>query len=92
VIVAYKQGAPIRLGDVADVSTSVEDVRTGGLADGKRAVAIVLFRQPGANMIETVDRVYELLPTLRASIPPSIKLAVALDRTTSIRPPSRTSS
>ena len=85
VIVAYQKGAPIRLGDVADVSTSVEDVRTGGVADGKRAVALVLFRQPGSNMIETVDRVYALLPELRASIPPAIKLAVALDRTTSIR-------
>ena len=85
VIVAYQKGAPIRLGDVATVVSSVEDVRTGGLADGKRAVVLVLFRQPGANMIETVDRVYDLLPTLRASIPPSIRLAVALDRTTSIR-------
>src|SRR5215510_2992911 len=85
VIVAYQKGAAIRLGDVADVSTSVEDVRTGGVADGKRAVALVLFRQPGSNMIETVDRVYALLPELRASIPPAIKLAVALDRTTSIR-------
>jgi multidrug efflux pump len=85
VIVAYKNGAPIRLGDAAEVVSSVEDVRTGGLADGKRAVVLVLFRQPGANMIDTVDRVYALLPTLRASIPPSINLAVALDRTTSIR-------
>ena len=85
VIVAYQKGAAIRLGDVADVSTSVEDVRTGGVADGKRAVALVLFRQPGSNMIETVDRVYALLPELRASIPPAITLSVALDRTTSIR-------
>jgi multidrug efflux pump len=85
VIVAYQKGAPIRLGDVADVVSSVEDVRTGGLADGKRAVVLVLFRQPGANMIDTVDRVYSLLPELRASIPPAIRLAVALDRTTSIR-------
>src|SRR5262249_56133677 len=85
VIVAYQKGAPVRLGDVADVSTSVEDVRTGGIADGKRAVALVLFRQPGSNMIETVDREYALLPELRASIPPAIKLAVALDRTASIR-------
>ena len=85
VIVAYQNGAPIRLGDVADVSSSVEDVRTGGVADGKRAVVLVLFRQPGANMIDTVDRVYSLLPELRASIPPAIRLAVALDRTTSIR-------
>jgi multidrug efflux pump len=85
VIVAYKNGAPIRLGDVAEVSNSVEDVRAAGLANGKRAVLLVLFRQPGTNMIETVDRVEALLPLLQASIPPAIKLAVVLDRTTSIR-------
>src|SRR5262249_14689021 len=85
VIVAYKNGAPIRLGDVAEVSNSGEDMRAAGLAHGKRAVLLVLFRQPGTNMIETVDRVYALLPLLQASIPPAIKLAVVLDRTTSIR-------
>ena len=85
VIVAYQKGAPIRLGDFAEVVSSVEDVRTGGVADGKRAVVLVLFRQPGANMIETVDRVHALLPELRASVPSAIKVAVVLDRTTSIR-------
>ncbi len=85
VIVAYKNGAPIRLGDVAEVTDSVEDVRTAGLANGKRAVLIVLFRQPGTNIIETVDRVRGLLPLLQASVPPAIKLAVVLDRTTTIR-------
>jgi len=84
-IFAYQKGAPVSLGDVATVLSSVEDVRTAGLANGKRAVVLVLFRQPGANMIETADRVYALMPTLRASVPPAISLAVVLDRTTSIR-------
>jgi multidrug efflux pump len=85
VIVAYKNGAPIRLGDLGDVETSVEDVRTAGLSNGQRAVLIIAYRQPGANMIETVDRVLGLMPLLQASIPPAIKLSVVLDRTTSIR-------
>ncbi|MGH7343067.1 MAG: efflux RND transporter permease subunit, partial [Candidatus Rokuibacteriota bacterium] len=85
VIVAYKNGAPIRIGDVADVESSVADVRTGGIANGKRAVMLILYRQPGANIIETVDRVRERLPELRASISPAINLAVVLDRTTTIR-------
>ncbi len=85
VIVAYQKGAPVRLGDIASVESSVEDVRTGGFANGKRAVLVVMFRQPGANIIETVDRVMALLPALRASIPPSIDLSVVLDRTTTIR-------
>ncbi len=85
VIVAYRKGAPVRLGDLGTVETSVEDVRTAGLANGKRAVLIIMFRQPGANMIETVDRVVGLMPLLQASIPASIQLSVVLDRTTSIR-------
>jgi multidrug efflux pump len=85
IIVAYQKGAPVRLGDIASVESSVEDVRTGGFSNGKRAVLIVMFRQPGANIIETVDRVLDLLPSLRASIPPSIDLSVVLDRTTTIR-------
>jgi multidrug efflux pump len=85
VIVTYRAGAPVRLGDVAEVESSVEDVRTGGFANGKRAVIIVMYRQPGANIIDTVDRVMALLPSLRASIPPAISLDVVLDRTTTIR-------
>jgi multidrug efflux pump len=85
VIVAYSKGAPVRLGDIADVESSVEDIRTGGLANGRRAVLLVVFRQPGANIIATVDRVLVLLPELRASIPPTIALNVVLDRTTTIR-------
>jgi multidrug efflux pump len=85
VIVTYRNGAQLRLGDIAEVESSVEDVRTGGFANGKRAVLIVMYRQPGANIIDTVDRVMALLPSLRASIPPSIALDVVLDRTTTIR-------
>jgi multidrug efflux pump len=85
VIVAYKNGAPVRLGDIASVESSVEDVRTAGIANGKRAVLIIVYRQPGANVIDTVDRVIELMPELRASISPAIDLRVVLDRTTTIR-------
>ncbi len=84
-IVGYHLGAAVRLSDVATVEDSVEDRRNAGSSDGKRAVLIILFRQPGANMIDTVDRVYQLLPRLRASIPPAINLEVVLDRTTTIR-------
>src|SRR5438876_731347 len=85
VIVGYKNGAAIGLGDIAEVESSVEDLRTGGLANGKRAVLIIMFRQPGSNIIDTVDRVRALLPELRASISPAIDLDVLLDRTTTIR-------
>src|SRR5262249_51456271 len=65
-IVAQHDGNTVRLGDVAEVNDSVEDVRTGGLAQGKPAVLIILFRQPAANIIATVDRVRDLVPELRA--------------------------
>src|SRR5204862_472470 len=84
-IVAGHVGAPVRLRDVADVVDSVEDSRNLGLAGGKRAVLLAIFRQPGANMIETVDRITALLPLLSASISPSLHLSVAVDRTTTIR-------
>jgi multidrug efflux pump len=85
VIVAYSKGAAVRLGDVADVRDSVEDIRNAGLANGTPAVLMIVFRQPGANIIGTVDRVYELLPYLKASISPAINLAVVMDRTTTVR-------
>jgi multidrug efflux pump len=85
VIIAYRNGAPVRLGDVAEVESSVEDVRTAGLANSKRAVLIIVYRQPGANIIDTVDRIQGLMPELKASISPAIALAVVLDRTTTIR-------
>jgi len=84
-IVAYRNSAPVRLSDVADVQDAVEDLRSWGLADGKPAVVVVIFRQPGANIIETVDRVRALLPQLQASIPQAITLSVVMDRTPTIR-------
>ncbi len=85
IIVAYRNGAPVRLEDVAGVTDSVEDIRTGGLSNGVPSVVLVLFRQPGANIIETVDGVYKVLPELRAEIPAGMNLDVDLDRTTTIR-------
>jgi multidrug efflux pump len=84
-IVAGHVGAPVRLRDVAEVMDSVEDSRNLGLSNGKPAVLLAIFRQPDANMIETVDRITALLPQLRASISPSLQLSVAIDRTTTIR-------
>jgi multidrug efflux pump len=86
-IVAYNKqtGAPVRLGDVADVQDSVEDAHIFGLSNGKRAVIIIIFRQPGANIIQTVDNVLNLLPQLQASISPAIKIDVVSDRTTTVR-------
>ena len=84
-IIAYHNGAAVHLSDVADVQDGQEDRRTAGQANGKPAVLLILFRQPAANMIDTVDRVTAMLPRLQASIPPAMKLAVVLDRTTTIR-------
>ena len=84
-IVAYNNGAAVRLSDVADVIDSVEDVRNAGMVDGTPSVLIIIFRAPGANIIDTVDRVLADLPQLQASISPAIKMSVVLDRTTTIR-------
>ena len=85
VVIAYRHGQAVRLEDVAQVQDSVEDVRTIGLSDGKPAVLLVVFRQPGANIIDTVDRIWALLPELQATTPAAIDLKVVLDRTTTIR-------
>jgi multidrug efflux pump len=84
-IIAYHNDGPVRLGDVADVEDSVADVHNLGLANGKPGVLVVIFRQPGANVIETVDRVRALMPYLQSSISPAIKLAVVSDRTLTVR-------
>jgi multidrug efflux pump len=86
-IVAYNQqnGAAVRLGDVADVQDSVEDAHIFGLSNGKRAVIVLIWRQPGANIIQTVNNVLAELPQLQASISPAIKLAVVSDRTLTVR-------
>jgi multidrug efflux pump len=84
-VVTYQNGGAVRLGDVATVTDSVEDIRTGGLANGKPAVLLIVYRQPGANIIDTVDRVLALMPSFRASIPPAVNLSVVLNATTTIR-------
>jgi multidrug efflux pump len=84
-IIAYRNGAPVRLTDIAQVTDSVEDTRHVGLANGKPAVLIIIYRQPGANIIETVDRVKALLPQLANDVPSDIDIMVAADRTSTIR-------
>ena len=84
-ILGHRQGAALRLGDVAAVEDSVQDVRNAGFVDGKTAVLLILSRQPGANIIEVVDRVTALLPRLRALIPAAAELSVVMDRTPTIR-------
>src|SRR5450631_3075063 len=84
-IVAYRNGAAVHLSDVGDVTDSVENLRNAGLANGKPSVLIILYRQPGANIISTVDLVKGLLPQLRASISPAIDIGLAVDRSTTIR-------
>jgi multidrug efflux pump len=84
-VVAYRNGSAVRLSDLADVTDSVEDLRNQGLSNGKPSVLLILYRQPGANIIDTVDRVVALLPQLEASIPSDIDITLAADRTTDIR-------
>ena len=84
-IVAYRNGAAVRLSQVADVVDSVEDLRNAGSSNGQPSVLVIINRQPNANIIETVERVRELLPLLRASIPGAINLDVVLERTSTIR-------
>src|SRR5215468_6800494 len=85
VIISYRQGAAVRLADVADVVDAAEDIRNNGLVNGKPAIFLPVWRQPGANIIATVDRVRAMLPKLQAEIPPTVNLMVALDRTRTIR-------
>ena len=84
-ITMYRAGAALQLSDVAKVEDSVEDLRATGLFNGKTAVLLIIFRQPGKNIIETVDHIREQMPQLEASIPRAISLAVVLDRTPTIR-------
>ncbi|HKH98787.1 MAG TPA: efflux RND transporter permease subunit [Candidatus Sulfotelmatobacter sp.] len=84
-IMSYHNGAPVRLGDVAEVTDSVSDVRNIGLANGKPGIVVVIFRQPGANIIDTVDRVRGLMPYLQSSISPAIHLSIVMDRTITVR-------
>lgn len=84
-IVGYNKGAAIRLADVADVSDSTQNIRTAGYLNGTPSITVMIFRQSGANIIETVDRIRAELPSIEASIPQGIKTTIVLDRTTTIR-------
>jgi len=84
-IVAYRNGAPVQLSALGEVTDSVEDLRNAGMANGKPSVLVMLNRQPNANIIETVDRVHALLPQIKASIPQEINVSVVMDQTTTIR-------
>jgi len=84
-VVAYRDGAAVRLSDLAEITDSVENLRNDGLANGKPSVIVILYKQPGANVIDTVDRARALLPELQASIPSDIEMRVALDQSTTIR-------
>ena len=84
-VITYRSGAALRLADIAKVEDSVEDIRAAGFVNGKPCVMLVIFRQPGANIIDTVDNVRGLLPQLQAAIPGAIDLSIVVDRTPPIR-------
>ena len=84
-IIAYRNGAPVRLRDVAEVTNSVEDIHTGGTSGSENAILMIISKSPGANIIDTVNKIDAIMPLLRASIPPDIKITTAVDRTLTIR-------
>ncbi len=84
-VVAYRNGSAVRISDVGMAQDSVEDLRNSGYANGKPSVLVILFRQPGANIIDTVNRIRAVLPQIQASIPHSIDVKVAMDQTVTIR-------
>ena len=84
-VIAYRNGAAVQLSDVATVADSVEDVRNLGLSNGQPSVLVIVFRQPGANIIETIDSVKAALPHLQAAMPADVNVDVAIDRSTTIR-------
>jgi len=84
-VVAYRNGSSVRVSDVGRADDSVEDLRNSGYANGKQCVLVIISRQPGANIIETVDRIRAVLPQIQSSIPQSIDVKVAMDQTVTIR-------
>ncbi len=84
-VVAYRNGSAVKLSDVGEVVDSVEDLRNLGLINGKRAVLVILYRQPGANIIETIDRVKSMVPQLQAALPADVEITPTADRSTTIR-------
>jgi hydrophobic/amphiphilic exporter-1 (mainly G- bacteria), HAE1 family len=85
VIVAYRNGAPLRVRDIGQAVTGPQDTTQAGWADGKRGIVVVIFKQPGANVIDTVDKINQTLPQLRATMPPAINIFTLSDRTQTIR-------
>ena len=84
-IVRYREGRAVRLGDVAEVVDSVQDLRNHGAANGKPAILLILNKQPGANVIQAVERVRALMPLLQATLPDSVQMEVVSDRTPNLR-------
>jgi len=84
-VVGYHNGAAVKLSDVAKVQDSTENIRAAGFVNGRPSVLIIIFRQPGANIIDTVDRIRKTIPSLKASIPAGIDVGIVLDRTVTIR-------
>jgi multidrug efflux pump len=84
-VVGYHKGAAVKLSDIADVTDSVENIRATGFLNGKPCILLIVFRQPGANIIDTVDRIRDAIPSLKASVPAAIDFTIVLDRTTTIR-------
>ncbi len=84
-ILAYRNRAPVRVSDVGDAVDSIEDIRTAGYSNGQPSILVIIFRQPGANIIETVDSIRATLPELKAAMPASIAMNVAMDQTVTIR-------
>ncbi|MEY2612257.1 MAG: Multidrug resistance protein MdtC, partial [Planctomycetota bacterium] len=84
-VVAFRNGAPIRLEDVANVQDGLEDIRNYAITDGRPSISVLIFRQPDANIIETIDNIKAVLPQLRAQLPAAIELGIGMDRSTTIR-------
>ena len=84
-VVGFHKGAAVKLSDIADVQDSVQNIRAAGFVNGKPSVMVIVFRQPGANIIDTVDRIREALPSLKSSLPSAIDYTFVVDRTTTIR-------
>jgi multidrug efflux pump len=84
-IVSYQNGSPVRLSDIANVQDSIENIRVAGYVNGQQAVPLIIFSAPGANIIQTIDRIKAALPSLKASIPAGMNMTVMMDRSTTIR-------
>ena len=84
-VVGYHNGAAVKLSDIAEVQDSVQNIRAAGFVNGKPSVSVIVFRQPGANIIDTVDRIRDALPSLESSLPSAIEYTIVVDRTTTIR-------